>query len=165
MTHRYLSYIQSPEWKAIAEQAKDRAGRRCQLCNSPDRLEAHHRTYAHLGNEADHMGDLTCLCHSCHTNYHWSKGTATVNTSTNITYPGVAAASAMNGTKIVLTKGLINACETDRGGLTDATIAALGVNVNNKVKGWRDRLVGTAITVMNYSKALEGRYHRKPVKK
>jgi len=64
----YFEYINSPEWKARAEKAKERAGHRCQVCNSPDSLHAHHRTYEHLGDE-DPM-DITVLCDKCHALFH-----------------------------------------------------------------------------------------------
>lgn len=60
----YYIYIKSPEWRARAEAAKERAGYRCEVCNSRDRIEAHHRTYERLGNELD--SDITVLCHDCH---------------------------------------------------------------------------------------------------
>lgn len=60
----YFDYLQSAEWRARAEAAKKRAGYRCQTCNTADRLEAHHRTYARLGHELD--GDITVLCRGCH---------------------------------------------------------------------------------------------------
>lgn len=60
----YYIYIKSPEWKARADAAKERAGYRCQFCNGTDRLEAHHRTYERLGNELP--DDITVLCHECH---------------------------------------------------------------------------------------------------
>jgi 5-methylcytosine-specific restriction endonuclease McrA len=67
----YHRYIQSDAWRKRADECKRRAGYRCQLCNSPDRLEAHHRTYERLGREEP--GDLTCLCHRCHQEYHSRK--------------------------------------------------------------------------------------------
>jgi len=48
----------------LSADTKSRAGGRCQVCNSPDGLEAHHRTYERLGDELP--GDLTCLCRKCH---------------------------------------------------------------------------------------------------
>jgi 5-methylcytosine-specific restriction endonuclease McrA len=60
----YQAYIHSPEWKAKSLDAKERAGYRCQVCNSPDRLETHHRTYVNLGHEKPE--DLTVLCHKHH---------------------------------------------------------------------------------------------------
>lgn len=60
----YKKYIASPEWKAKAQEAKKRAGYRCQTCNSAGKLEAHHRTYDRLGNERPE--DITVLCDECH---------------------------------------------------------------------------------------------------
>ena len=63
----YREYIQSKEWREKAEQAKKEAGYRCQVCNASkheQRLDAHHRTYANLGNEQP--GDITVLCAICH---------------------------------------------------------------------------------------------------
>lgn len=45
--------------------AIERAGGRCQICNSKNRLEVHHRVYPEvLGTE--NVIDLTVLCYSCH---------------------------------------------------------------------------------------------------
>jgi 5-methylcytosine-specific restriction endonuclease McrA len=60
----YQEYILTDEWRAKADAAKKRAGYRCQVCNSPDRLQAHHRTYDNLFNEKPM--DLTVLCDPCH---------------------------------------------------------------------------------------------------
>jgi hypothetical protein len=60
----YYDYLASDEWKEKADKVKERAGNRCQVCNSPDNLRAHHRTYERVRNE--HDDDLICLCDSCH---------------------------------------------------------------------------------------------------
>lgn len=60
----YREYLETGRWKMLAADTKARAGGRCQLCNSPHNLEAHHRTYERLGDELP--GDLTCLCRKCH---------------------------------------------------------------------------------------------------
>lgn len=65
---RYDDYLQTDRWKSLAALVKDRAGRKCQLCGSPERLEVHHRTYERLGREQ--MQDLTCLCNLCHSAFH-----------------------------------------------------------------------------------------------
>lgn len=64
----YYQYIHSKEWGVKADAAKRRAGGRCQVCNSPKRLTAHHRTYANLGNEKPE--DITVLCKECHTIFY-----------------------------------------------------------------------------------------------
>lgn len=64
MTHaEYLAYLQSYDWQLKREKALKRFGNRCAICNSPDHLQVHHRTYERLGDEA--IGDLTVLCADC----------------------------------------------------------------------------------------------------
>lgn len=70
----YKRYIQSQEWREKAEEAKERAGQRCQVCNRPRSevtLDAHHRTYDRLGNELPE--DITVLCRLCHELYESNK--------------------------------------------------------------------------------------------
>ncbi len=87
MTERqeeYVAYLQTDAWRAIAGKVKERAGHRCQICNSGNRLEVHHRTYAHIFNEAEYLDDLVCLCRGCHGLYHASKKrTKTATPATN----------------------------------------------------------------------------------
>ncbi len=64
----YEVYLASPEWKAKSIAAKERAGNRCQLCNSRGPLDTHHRTYERLGNELSE--DLIALCRKCHSKFH-----------------------------------------------------------------------------------------------
>lgn len=73
---RYREYIQSTTWRKKAEEAKARAGNRCQVCNrsrAEVQLEAHHRTYERLGNELSE--DITVLCRDCHQLYEDKKRT------------------------------------------------------------------------------------------
>jgi 5-methylcytosine-specific restriction endonuclease McrA len=71
MTTDYATYLVSPQWRARARAAFQRAGHRCQVCNA-DRwfgpLNVHHRTYERLGDEAP--GDLIVLCRHCHDLFH-----------------------------------------------------------------------------------------------
>lgn len=66
----YREYLQTDYWKKASAAAKERAGNRCQICNSSYGLETHHRTYAHRGFELEHLNDLVCLCADCHGRYH-----------------------------------------------------------------------------------------------
>jgi len=61
-------YIGSPAWRRQRQIALASAGGRCQVCNSPDDLDVHHRTYERFG--AEWPGDLTVLCATCHQLYH-----------------------------------------------------------------------------------------------
>lgn len=67
----YKEYLLTPEWKAKANAAKERAGHRCQLCNAEGNngfLHAHHRTYERLGEELPE--DIIVLCKDCHAKFH-----------------------------------------------------------------------------------------------
>jgi len=66
----YREYLKTDYWKKVSLEVKARANFRCQVCNSPNQLNAHHRTYANKGNELEHLDDLTCLCKQCHSLYH-----------------------------------------------------------------------------------------------
>ena len=63
-TMPYDKYRETPEWKAKRERKKKQARYRCQVCNSPEELQTHHRTYERLGYEL--VADLTALCRRCH---------------------------------------------------------------------------------------------------
>lgn len=64
----YWEYIKTAHWQAIRAQAVERDGNRCRVCNSPDNLNVHHRSYERLGQELP--DDLTTLCQSCHEMFH-----------------------------------------------------------------------------------------------
>lgn len=67
----YADFLKTPYWNAIAENVKKKANYRCQMCNSTENLNVHHRSYQNHGNELHHMEDLICLCKECHTKYHF----------------------------------------------------------------------------------------------
>jgi hypothetical protein len=64
----YKEYLQTPEWQERRLRIIERDGHRCQVCNSPDRLNVHHRDYTRRGYEND--ADLTTLCQKCHQVFH-----------------------------------------------------------------------------------------------
>lgn len=64
----YQRYLESRHWQRMRELARDAAGNRCQLCNSTDRLETHHKTYDHIGREL--LSELIVLCRDCHAKFH-----------------------------------------------------------------------------------------------
>jgi len=64
----YTEYLTSQEWTTTrAVKLKD-ADYRCQLCNSTEGLQVHHRDYSRLGCEK--MGDLHNLTRDCHKLFH-----------------------------------------------------------------------------------------------
>ncbi len=66
----YSNFLQTPYWKAISAHKKFKAGYRCQVCNSPNRLTTHHRNYGIHGYEHANMWELTVLCTHCHEQFH-----------------------------------------------------------------------------------------------
>jgi hypothetical protein len=67
-TMSYPEYLKTREWADKREQALDRDGHRCRVCNSSEHLHVHHRTYERRGNED--LNDLTTLCKTCHESFH-----------------------------------------------------------------------------------------------
>src|SRR3990167_6682566 len=68
LSQGYVDYLSSPEWRTRRNEALAAAGRRCKVCNTPKRLDVHHRTYGRFRHEAP--GDLTVLCRACHDLFH-----------------------------------------------------------------------------------------------
>lgn len=64
----YSAYLKTPEWQIRRQLALEFYGATCCLCNSPDHLNVHHRTYERIGQE--HLRDLIVLCRPCHERYH-----------------------------------------------------------------------------------------------
>lgn len=67
----YYTFLNTIYWKVVAKKVKERAGYRCQLCNSSENLNVHHRSYRNHGYEVLHLEDLICLCHECHEKHHF----------------------------------------------------------------------------------------------
>lgn len=67
---KYAKYISSASWRnnPVRLRELEASGFQCRLCPNSQAcghvIEAHHRTYARIGNEVD--GDLTALCRDCH---------------------------------------------------------------------------------------------------
>lgn len=64
----YVEYLRSNHWQEKRREAIERALHACQVCNSPDDIHVHHRTYANRGEELP--SDLTVLCATCHSLFH-----------------------------------------------------------------------------------------------
>lgn len=67
-TMPYADYLKTEHWQIVRAAALEFAEHRCQLCNSADRLNVHHRTYERRG--AEEPGDVIVLCHRCHGQFH-----------------------------------------------------------------------------------------------
>ena len=57
-------HYQSAYWRALRQQVFERDDWRCVLCDSPEDLECHHRTYVRKGKEL--LRDCYTLCVACH---------------------------------------------------------------------------------------------------
>lgn len=64
----YEAYLASPKWQQLRTAALERDGQACRICNATRRLDVHHRTYKHFGDEP--LGDLVVLCRECHELFH-----------------------------------------------------------------------------------------------
>lgn len=64
----YSEYLKSEEWAETRRAALERAHHRCQVCNSAENLQVHHRRYDNLPLE--YLADLTVLCDGCHETFH-----------------------------------------------------------------------------------------------
>lgn len=67
----YYDFLKTPYWKAIAEKVRYKADYKCQICNSSEGLNVHHRSYENHGDELHHMEDLICICKDCHEKHHF----------------------------------------------------------------------------------------------
>ncbi len=70
-TMPYAEYLQTAHWRKLRDAKRKESGMCCEVCNSTERIEIHHRTY-HRGSES--MADLIAVCHACHETHHKNKG-------------------------------------------------------------------------------------------
>ena len=63
----YEEFLNTEEWKQVAEMVKDRDGNRCVICGSTENLNAHH-----IGYDGDclYENDIVTLCNRCHECLH-----------------------------------------------------------------------------------------------
>jgi hypothetical protein len=168
MSMRYDDYLQTDRWKDLAALVKKNAGYRCVLCNCPDALVAHHRTYERVGRER--LSDLTCLCDPCHQLWHqhrklWvdslsfkpqsgpsgyvgmaraKKAPETaLEDAFTITGTGAAAAKLNEGPTAMVDQQNKKRIRQNR----DAVDYMQKIGVHPKHAGWRDRMVGRIVPV------------------
>lgn len=65
----YSEFLSSEYWHDVRSLVLCRDAR-CTSCGSTTRLEVHHKTYAHRGDELRHLDDMTTLCSDCHRLVH-----------------------------------------------------------------------------------------------
>lgn len=64
----YKEYLQTEHWKNKRKSTLKKAKYKCELCNSKDNLNVHHKTYENRGCEMSR--DLIVLCEKCHSKFH-----------------------------------------------------------------------------------------------
>jgi len=182
MNKKYADYLQSDEWRKIAQAVKDRDNNACVLCGSTTNIQAHHKTYEHIFKEDEHLEDLITLCNDHHEMIHlWEKHsneiramlpnlggtkkkaakkkTAKKKRRKKGTCVRISRPPSVIGTIIVpkadsfvLTGKLIDQLKTPRGGFSQATVHCLG---SKGMKNWKRRVIGTTVTKDQYRMAAE----------
>lgn len=147
----YRDFLRTDYWQAVAAQVKKRDGYRCVVCNSPEQIEAHHRTYRNHGEEHLHLEDLTTLCRKCHKTFHGHLPIPEENKPVAIPKHILAT----DCEQVLLTKKTLDQCRT-KGAFTSATIRALGFDPGKMTAGWVSRLKGTVIPRTQYLEAVKG---------
>jgi hypothetical protein len=162
---QYQAYLTTPYWREVSRAVKKRAGFRCQLCNSPLDLQAHHRTYEHKGDELNHLNDLICLCKKCHKNFHAVEREESRKFQRKISRPKPEPMvepveqnrrDKLTNTRVIDSK-IVESLKI-KGGMTAATLKALGLNWNfTRQPNWLFKLRGRVITEEAYQQALAGK--------
>ena len=67
----YSAYLKTPAWAKRRQLVLQRAQGLCEGCRSAVPIHAHHRTYAHVGDEL--LYELVALCGACHQKAHPNK--------------------------------------------------------------------------------------------
>jgi len=74
----YDEYLKSGHWNEVRKHVLSSRSRRCCVCgeigHDENRLQVHHLTYAHRGDEMNHLEDLVILCQTCHGRQHFGDG-------------------------------------------------------------------------------------------
>lgn len=86
----YQRYLQTPEWLAKRDLVLEREQRTCEGCRSAPATEAHHTTYAHIGEEF--LFELVAVCRQCHDRFHESEFSRFLDSLYYASYPSVGEA-------------------------------------------------------------------------
>ena len=91
----YDEYLRWVVWAALRRWKLDAADHRCQVCNHPDDLQVHHRTYENFGQERE--CDLIVLCDECHRRHHGIEDKPSLDVDYERPNPGIIANPARWG--------------------------------------------------------------------
>lgn len=164
----YDEFLRTAYWFAVSATAKSRAGMRCQVCNSGNGLNVHHRTYETHGKEHLCMMDLVVLCENCHGLFHGHRTADFAPTPIRRkrqSTPFIQRPQSdeelekqiPEGDPVIMTGELLDRCRTN-GSFTNATLRALGMTSATMVKGWTHQFKGKLMPRKQYKAALKGRW-------
>mgnify|MGYP001613151837 FL=1 len=77
----YKKYLESPHWQKTKERFYVFFEKKCQRCESKEKINLHHTDYRKIGIEGE--GDLIPLCQDCHTEFHKIYGKKNLKDNTN----------------------------------------------------------------------------------
>ncbi len=83
----YQRYLQSAEWIAKRDLVLEREQRVCEGCRMAPATQAHHTTYAHIGEEF--LFELVAVCRSCRDRFHDSDFPRFLDSLYYASYPSV----------------------------------------------------------------------------
>lgn len=83
----FQRYLQTPEWRAKRDLVFVREQRLCEGCRSAPATDAHHTTYAHIGEEF--LFELVAVCRQCHDVLHESEFPRFLDSLYYASYPSV----------------------------------------------------------------------------
>ena len=66
----YAEFLRTDYWRTVRRHVLRTRTWRCTACGCRERPNVHHTTYAHVGSEHAHLGDLIVLCRRCHRGIH-----------------------------------------------------------------------------------------------
>ena len=89
----YQRYLQTPEWRAKRDLVLLREQRLCEGCRSAPATDAHHTTYAHIGEEF--LFELVAMCRQCRDRLHKSEFPAFLDSLYDVSYPSVEEAEKL----------------------------------------------------------------------
>lgn len=70
----YEDFLKTPYWEYIRQIKLRQTEHKCEKCGSMKRLQVHHETYKHHGEEHLYLDDLSVLCYDCHMEIHHNCG-------------------------------------------------------------------------------------------
>lgn len=182
----YSEKLKDPRWQKLRLEIMQLDNFQCQHCHSTTKtLNIHHVLYKRGAMPWEYEPSLlVTLCETCHEQVKWLKEKFALivggaigpdikacgicnalafikrfveNLKSQESTPALTKCDDEPGLVVTITRELLEACRTENGGFTGATVNALGLTKATMTKGWAKRLIGSSITKEQYERALEGK--------